>query len=563
MLNILPRKLALFLTSNRRQDMSKISRLKKSRNKWKNKAGDRSAENLALRKEKNRLTQALDKYKNRLREAKNKVKELESQLSRPFLWSKVVLVFIALLLFGVARLGFRAVSRTLGVLGGFLGLDKAPCAQTVINWVSRLAIARIQNVGNLLKASAGPGFIWIIDASIALGSGKILAVLAVRIEHHSTSEKAITLQDTHCVAVSVAATWTGESIADFLHKAIEAAGCPAAFLKDGGRDIAKAVTILDEKGYAAPCIDDVSHVAANLLKREYGNHPLFETFISACGRVSKKLKQTILACLAPPKVSTKARFMNLHRLVTWADRLLRHSPVGRAAKGSLIERLRRGLDQLPACKPFIRRFLRDASALLRIQGILKNRGLSRQTALECEVMLDELPALSPVRIGMADWVNRHLAVAETLGLERAGMPISTDSIESLFGVSKTLGVGSVKDANRIAARIPALCGVITPADAQAVLDVSVKEQNEALGDLASLVKQRRQIQSNPGSLEEVLADADSRNLTLLPGTKTGEKDVINTNKSDSYEKIRGPDIQRRIAAVFQPDPDISGISAYC
>ena len=543
--------------------MSKISKLANRLDDWKGKAVQRGTENRALRKEKNRLVREQNKYKKRALEAEKRVKGLEHQLSRPFLWSKVVLVFVALLLFGVARLGFRAVSRTLGVLSGFLGLDKAPCAQTVINWVSRLAIARIQNVGKLLKASAAPGFIWIIDASIALGSGKILAVLAVRADYHSTSKKAITLQDTHCVAVSVAATWTGETIADFLHKAIEAAGCPAAFLKDGGRDIARAVTILDKKGYAAPSIDDVSHLAANLLKHEYGSCPLLETFTSACGRISKKLKQTILACLAPPKVSTKARFMNLHRLVIWADRLLQHSPAGRAAKGSLLKKLRSSLDMLPTCKPFIRRFLRDASALLRIQAILKNRGLSRQTACECEVELDALPVSSPVRIGMADWMSRHLAVAETLGLAEAGMPITSDSIESLFGVSKTLGTGSVKDANRIASRIPALCGEITLADAQAVLNVSVKEQNESLGDMVSLVKQRRQILPNPGSLEEGLAAADSRNLTLIPGTKTGEKEIISVNNSSRYENIRRPDIQCEIKAAFQPVLHISSVFAGC
>lgn len=542
--------------------MSRTSRFKKGREKWKGTAVQRGAEIRALRKEKKRLARERDKYKNRAREAEKKVKELESQLSRPFLGSKAVLVFVALLLFGVARLGFRAVSRTLGILSGFLGLDKAPCAQTVINWVSRLAIARIQNVGNLLKASAGAGFLWIVDASIALGSGKILVVLAVRMDHQATSEKAITLQDTHCVAVSVAATWTGETIAGFLQKSIVAAGRPAAFLKDGGRDIAKAVNILQEKGYAAPSIDDISHFVANLLKHEYGRHPLFETFITACGRVSKNLKQTILACLAPPKVSTKARFMNLHRLITWADKLLRHSPAGRAAKGSLLEKLRRSLDQLPICKPFIRRFLRDASALLGIQAILKNRGISRQTACECEVLLDAVPETSPVRIGMADWINRHLDTAETLGLDQVGMPITSDSIESLFGASKSLGVGSVKDANRIASRIPVLCGAITPADVQAVLNVSVKEQNEVLGDLPSLVKQRRQILPNPGSLEKVLADADSRNLTLIPGAKNRENNVLKDNISARYQNIRGPDIKLKTEDVSQPNPCMSGILAF-
>lgn len=543
--------------------MSKMSRLKNSLSRWKGTAAKRAEENRYLRRQKSRLAGERDKYKAEAKALQKKLKKLESELSMPVLSDKTALVFIALLLFCTMRLGFRAISKVLGVFGGFLGIEKAPCPQTIINWVSRLAIARIRNVGNLLEASASAGYIWIIDASIALGSGKILAVLAVRIDHYHTSEKAITLKDTHCIAVKVAASWTGETIAAFLQKTIQAVGRPVAFLKDGGRDIAKAVSILEEQGYAAPSIDDVSHVAANLLKHEYGGHPMFETFISACGKVSKHLKQTILACLAPPKVSTKARFMNLHRLVTWADKLLRHCRPGRAAKGSLLERLRRGLDQLPACKPFIKQFLRDASALLSIQAILKNKGICHQTARECEAVMDTLPSSSPVRLGMTDWMNRHLVIAEAIGMEGTGMPITSDCIESLFGVSKALGTGAVKDANRIASRIPALCGAITPADAQAVLNISVKEQKEVLGALPSLIKQRRQILPNPGSLEGGLADADSQNLSLIPGTKNRSNNELMDYKSGAYRDNKCPDIQQEIETVFQPNPYISGIVVPC
>jgi hypothetical protein len=84
--------------------------------------------------------------------------------------------------------------------------------------------------------------------------------------------------------------------------------------------LAKAVRLLEED--KSPCVDDVSHIVANLLKHEYQNHPMFETFISICGLISKNFKQTIFACLTPPKTSTKARFMNLHRLVKWSEKLL-------------------------------------------------------------------------------------------------------------------------------------------------------------------------------------------------------------------------------------------------
>src|SRR5260370_14105359 len=51
----------------------------------------------------------------------------------------------------------------------------------------------------------------------------------------------------------------------------------------------------------------------SMLKRTSQDHPAFERFLSACGQVSGKLKHTLLACLAPPTVRTKARFMHVHR----------------------------------------------------------------------------------------------------------------------------------------------------------------------------------------------------------------------------------------------------------
>jgi hypothetical protein len=132
----------------------------------------------------------------------------------------------------------------------------------------------------------------------------------------------------------VAASWSGDTIAELLGRLIAQMGRPAAYLKDGGSDLHKAADLLGDKGLSSPCLDDISHAVAGMLKRVYQDHPTFATFLSACGRVSGKLKHTILACLAPPKVHTKARFMHVHRLFTWADRVLKLSPAGGAKTGS-------------------------------------------------------------------------------------------------------------------------------------------------------------------------------------------------------------------------------------
>lgn len=532
--------------------MSKLSKVKKSRKGWKDKAIIRGKENCRLRAEVKRLKEDRDKYKDEAKKAKKENEELKAAAGTPALKSKPDLVYLCFLLFCVGGLGFRAVSRVLSVLGGFIGLKKAPCPQTVINWVANLSIARIQSAARFCNALDSPGFIWIIDASIGHGAGKILAVLALRADHHLINGSAPTLQNVHCISVAVSVTWTGQSIAEFLMKTINAVGAPLSIVKDGGTDLAKSVKILAERGIALPTIDDVSHFFANLLKREYGTHPMLARFLSACGNVSKKFKQSLLACLVPPKVSIKARFMNLRRLLDWADKILKHSPKGRAAKGSMLEKLRKSLDQLPECKPFIKRFLRDASALDEVQKILKNRGLSRETAEESKALLKAaLPAYSAVKTGALNWIEKQLAIAEDLGLADAGVPTTSDSIESLFGIAKLRGTGSVKDANRIGARLPAFCGPPpTIKDAKAALKITVKERERVLESGPSLFKQRHQVLPNPGTLESLSPGHPVVGLSLIPGSKNRQKNEDNIIISNLCREWRGPKEKRDQEAVF-------------
>jgi len=538
--------------------MSKLYRMTKSRNNWKHTASFRGDKRRYLRREFARSKKQIKALKKEVKELKACLNDRENKEKTPAVRCKADLVLIVLLLFHKGHIGFRAVSRVLGVLSDYLGLIKAPCPQTVINWVQRMSVTRIQNSDRLVgtRVAGDPfsnGFVWMIDTSIALGREKILAVLAVKAGHHDLNVGAPSFQDVHCVAVGVAVSWTGESIADFLFKVINVLGRPVAFLKDGGTDLAKAVRILRERGYITRSIDDVSHVVANLLKHEYSDHPLFDTFISACGKASGKLKQTVLACLAPPKVSTKARFMNLHRLVVWADRLLKHSPTGRAANGSLLEKLRASMDRLPSCKSFIARFLRDAAPLLECRKILKTRGLSNETVKECETLVETIPPSSSVRIGFKNWMRTQLDIAEELGMDEMGLPISSDPLESLFGVVKTLGASQVKDANRIAIHLPAMCGQVTEEDARNVLKVSVRQQQQTMGNFPSLLKQRREILPNPGRLDNILSDQSDQRLELIPGTKNRSKYPKIFSISNAYRDSTGPPFECENKAVSSPN----------
>jgi hypothetical protein len=513
--------------------MSQLSKVKHSRNQWKAKAKQRSDHHRYLRKQFARLKAERDQAKQELKETQTRLRQLESQVPAVAVRPKVDVVGLALNLFLEARISFRAVCRVLTLLASDLGIKRAPCPQTVINWLIRLSIVRIESARGLrglplAQAPFSNGLIWMIDVSIGLGSGKILAVLGIDAHHHQLLGAASALEHVHCIGVSVGESWTGEAIADVLDRLIAQMGRPAAYLKDGGSDLHKAADVLEARGLGSPCIDDISHAAAGMLKHYDQHHPAFERFLSACGRVSGKLKHTILACLAPPTVRTKARFMNVHRLFTWAERLLHLSPPGGAKTGSLLARLRSCMDELPASKDLIKRFCADAQGLLECQQLVKTKGLCHDTLAQCQPLISEMPS-APLRLEFAAYLAYQLETAKTLGLDHVGLPISSDAIESLFGVAKRHGAGQTQDAARIALRLPALCGAPTREEAEQVLGISVSRQHEITGQVTSLTKQRREGRS-PGE----------PHVELIPSPKSRSNHEAIVNLSMSCEDQYGP-----------------------
>jgi hypothetical protein len=239
----------------------------------------------------------------------------------------------------VARLGLRAVSRVLRRLAWALGSKQAPGPHTVIHGVTRLAMvrtpsARLREGVPRRQAPLRNGLLWVIASRMGLGPGKIVAVVAVAAPHHPLVPRALSLARVPCLGVSGAEAWPGDPMAARLDRLIAQRGRPAASRKDGGRALHQAVATLDEPGLGRPCLDDLSHAGAGLLQRTSQAPPALATFVTACGQVSGTRTPTMLACVAPPTVRTKARCMPGHRLFTWADPGRTLAPAGGAKQGS-------------------------------------------------------------------------------------------------------------------------------------------------------------------------------------------------------------------------------------
>jgi hypothetical protein len=527
--------------------MGVLHKIKKSREGWKKKAFVRGKEIRNQRRELKSTKEENQKLKKENEKLKEDLNNTTNQTPLAQLGDNKFQIFYLILLFFIfGKISFRAIARILGIIGYLFNLGHTPCVQTCINVVTKLAIAKMLLVKNIVteKNPANPfsnGWMWMLDTTIGLASGKILAVLAFPANFFAKNNRAPTLDDVHVVGIAVAKSWTGENISEFLKEIISVIGYPIAFIKDGGLDLAKASSFLNANGLPILNIADISHVIANALRHYYENHPLMQTFLSACGQASSNFKQSILACLFPPALKTKARFMNLILLVKWAEKILKHSPVGRAVEGSLIEKLRKYIGELPLCKSFVISFLANSRPLIACQEILKNNGLSQITYKQCIRILSEIPT-SSIRLEFTEWLNSQLILAEQLILDKSGMIITSDLIESFFAKIKMHGTGSIQDPNQMAIRAAAFCGGLTVADVQKAMEITTADVNAFRGNVETLTKQRRRHLANPGHLEELANAAPDEYIRFIPGLKVDFKNPNKVDISTKIENKKGPEI---------------------
>ena len=316
----------------------------------------------------------------------------------------------------------------------------------------------------------------------------------------------------------MADSWTGETIAEVLKRLIAQMGRPAAYLKDGGSELQKAVDLLGEQGLSSPCLDDISHAVAGMLKRLYQDHPSFEHF---CVGLWSGLGQAQAHDSGVPGAAHGAHQGTLYECTP-----LGH--LGRSAAQALATWGRQDgfdLSQVAGLSGSIARLQSPHQALSsRCPGPAgvpedsQDQGALARHPSQCEPLIETMSS-SALRQECRAYLDFELKTATTLGLDHVGLPISSDTIESLFGVAKQHGVGETQDAARIALRLPALCGLPTREEAEQVLDVSVARQQAFTDQIISLTKQRREVLGNPERLESLSLTQGTPHVEFISGPK--------------------------------------------
>lgn len=349
-------------------------------------------------------------------------------------------------LFLKTRISFRGIGNVVKHLNPF---DHIPHFTSVINGVLRFGLSLLQQA----KPISEP-WIAVIDHSIDIGSKKVLVVLRVKADVFE-STNCLQLTDCQCIGLQIQQTINGHHIAVALMAIFEKTGYPQAILQDGDSSLNCGVKrLLESQQLDIPIVHDISHAASAALKNVLTAHPDYQTFLDWRVRFNSQFRQTECAYLLSPKIRNKGRFMDIGKQFGWAKRLLQINQDMDNPK--LTEQFKGFQQELFQLKGFIDEFAETTALLNQMMKQLKTQGLNDNTFNDSQHVLNQLSDESSVKTRLLQWLEKTHAISKHVS---GSLPVSSDVIESLFGVFKSLmGRNPQADMNRSVLLLPALCG---------------------------------------------------------------------------------------------------------
>lgn len=443
--------------------MPQMSKILHSRNEWKEKAIQRANELREQKKTQKRHLQKIAELKAHLKAAE----ACDSEKNKQTTVKPIPLVeaqetrTLCVLLVTQAIVSYRSVPKILRLFNEQtpLQLNWIPHFSSVINWSLRLGLGLLNQVKPIVQP-----WLAIVDHSIDVGTKKALVVLRVRLDTLSKKEGALQLSDCECIGLRVSETVNGNTIAADLGDIFAQAGAPVGVIKDCEATLNKGVKLWSQSH--APeleIIDDVSHVMATALKKQYEAADAYKQFIALTTGAANKLRQTALAFLIPPKLRKKGRFLSISRLGEWGSKMLEVLSTKNKSDEEMLQKLNTALPDFEQTSPFIEDFSKTTHIISQTMQVLKIQGLEPKTYEHCKSLSAQLPDDTEVKRNLDAWLDKHLEVQKRISAT-VPLAVSSDIIESLFGSFKHVIERSPQsDMNRSALIIPTLCGNVNAA----------------------------------------------------------------------------------------------------
>jgi len=344
-----------------------------------------------------------------------------------------VWLFVQLVLTGRAAL--RCAARVPAIVSEICGISLgAPHWTTGRLWLLRLGLYKL-----LRPKTIADDWAWLLDHSVQVGTTKCLLVLGIRLSALPPAGQPLRHEDLEPIELLPVESSTKEIVCEQLQAATVKTGVPRVILDDHGADLHGGVKLFQQRHPQTIELYDVTHKAARLLKRRLERDTRWAAFGQRVGQARRQIQQTPLACLLPPALGDKARFMNLAPLIRWGTETLRmlDQPPAALRDGVSIECLEAKLGWLREYAAALREWSQYIAVIETTLEFVRSEGLSAESAPALREMLDALwldPPARTLAIELAAFVRSESAKAAPG--ER--FPGSTEVLESCFGKLKAL-----------------------------------------------------------------------------------------------------------------------------
>lgn len=246
-----------------------------------------------------------------------------------------MVLFLKILL--SCAVGFRGAAAVLKVVSVLFPTDEwAPSPNGGQMWLLRIGLYELSR-----PKPPSDDWVWIIDHTIQIGSLKCLTVIGVRLAaweaKRAAADQSAALEhhDLSAWMIEPVEKSDGPTVHRQLKELSTQTGVvPREILSDCGADLQKGIAQFCAQHSHTTAAKDVSHAAANAVKRELNHDPQWAAFLADASHAKARMRQTKFAFLLPPELKAKARWMNLEPLLTWSRKALAFMATPRPVPGA-------------------------------------------------------------------------------------------------------------------------------------------------------------------------------------------------------------------------------------
>jgi hypothetical protein len=334
-----------------------------------------------------------------------------------------------------AACSLRAASAVLGLLRDESSpRAPRPAANTGQMWLLQIGLHELQR-----PKAAAEDWVWLIDHAVQMGTIRCLLIVGCRLAAWRAAERPLEHEDLSVFALEPVEKSDGATVARQLEATTSATGIvPRAILCDQGSDLKNGLRTYCQAHPRAAVLHDIAHQTANEMKRELTADPRWMKFCIATGQAKQRLIMTPWAHLVPPKLRSKARYMNLQELVSWGQATLHYLDHPHPIGDQPLDRA--GLTKKLGWLEEYRAALTEWGATMTV--VSDTLTYIRSAGYHAQAVEELGPQLYPARSAMAQRVATRLLEFVARQSAAAGpqehLPGSSEVLESLIGKGKRL-----------------------------------------------------------------------------------------------------------------------------